>query len=69
VHKHTQRWHLALRLSLHEATAAFACQSSVYVSVVFLRYPALQQTLPMYLIVSNVIIIMSVNTSNPVTAM
>jgi hypothetical protein len=36
---------------------------------VFLRYPALQQTLPMSLIVSSVIIIMSVNTYNPVTAL
>lgn len=72
----TQTWHLVLRLGLHEATAAFTHQSSAYVSVVFvccvyvfLRDPELQQTLSMYLNVSNVITLMSVNSSNPVTAM
>ena len=79
-----QTWHLLLRLGLHETTAAFTHLSSVYVSVVFvccvyvlctchvfvfLRYPELQQSLSVYLYVSNVITLMSVNTSNPVTAM
>jgi hypothetical protein len=72
-------WHQVLRLSLHETAAAFTCQlSGVSVCMcglcvmccvcVFLRYPELQQSLYIYLIVSDFIIIICVTISNPVTA-
>jgi len=46
----------------------YVCCVCVYVFL-SLRYPELQQTLSLYLVVSNVILMSVINTSNPVTGM
>jgi len=65
-----QTWHLVLRFGLHEATVAFTHQSSVYVSVVCVLCLCFWDItkcskLSMYWNVSNVITLMSVNTTSP----
>ena len=79
-HKHgIQCWgYVCMKLQLHLLSHLCVCVCVFCVVFVicvcvlfceFLRYPELQQTLSMYLFVSNITILMSVNTSNPVTAM
>lgn len=57
-----------MKLHLHSPATHRGVSVSVCVSV-FLRYPELQQSLSIYVIVSNVIILISLTIPNPVTAM